>query len=372
MIAPLQTKPPRREIELDFIRGIAILMVMEYHCFDDSLLAPVFHLLGLTSFGWIGVDVFFVLSGFLVGGLLVKEWRLSERVDSKRFLIRRGFKIWPQYYVYLILMLLSGHRALHELWGNLLNIQNYTDGIAHTWSLAVEEHAYLIIVFCLVIAARMRVRMRNLFFFFVMFAAAISLLRLYLSRLGLPIFSPTHTRVDGILEGVLLAMLYHYLPETFRRLQNQRWLWILSLGAVVIFLRLHLSGWVASSVQYDFANLMGVALLMLLYRHNEGKQRNFVYRFVAWVGVYSYGIYLWHVSVSSPVHAVGRHLPRAVDRVWEGVAPLVLGTVVGILFTKLVEFPALRVRDRLFPRQVDSAVGIPAEVEFEEQAQHPV
>ena len=109
---------------------------------------------------------------------------------------------------------------------------------------------------------------------------------------------------------------------------------------------------------------------MLLYRHQEGKKRSAAYRFVAWIGVYSYGIYLWHVSVSAPIRAVGAHLPHTVDRLWEGLAPLALGAVLGIVFTKLVEFPALKLRDRLFPRKVDSAVGTPAEVEYEEQPQH--
>src|ERR1700733_8613286 len=105
MCAELQRKPPKREIELDFIRGIAILMVIDFHGARTFLLAP-FAWMGFANFGWAGVDVFFVLSGFLVGGLLVKEWKLFGRINSKQFLIRRGFKIWPQYYFFLILMLL--------------------------------------------------------------------------------------------------------------------------------------------------------------------------------------------------------------------------------------------------------------------------
>jgi peptidoglycan/LPS O-acetylase OafA/YrhL len=90
-VIPSQRKPQRREIELDFIRGLAILMVLDFHMPKTILLAP-FLWLGFKNFGWAGVDVFFVLSGFLVGGLLVKEWQLKSRIDSKRFLIRRAFK----------------------------------------------------------------------------------------------------------------------------------------------------------------------------------------------------------------------------------------------------------------------------------------
>jgi len=105
-----------------------------------------------------------VLSGFLVGGLLVKEWKVKGNIDSKSFLIRRCFKIWPQYYFFLLLLIATRHRSIHQLWGNLLNIQNYVGGVAHTWSLAVGEHAYLLIVLVLAVAARRRTRMRTLFF----------------------------------------------------------------------------------------------------------------------------------------------------------------------------------------------------------------
>ena len=111
---------------------------------------------------------------------------------------------------------------------------------------------------------------------------------------------------------------------------------------------------------------MGVALLMLLYRHREGgRRRSPVYRLVAWLGLYSYGIYLWHVSVIEPLTRVAPHLPHWLGLVWLAIAPTLLGALLGIVFTKLVEFPALKLRDRLFPRRVDSAVGIPAEVEAE-------
>src|ERR1700712_3376898 len=103
------TTQKKREIELDFIRGIAILSVLDFHSQHGILFYP-FTRLGWQHFGWIGVDIFFVLSGFLVGGLLVKEWKLRGCIDSRQFLIRRIFKIWPQYYVYLLIILLTGHR----------------------------------------------------------------------------------------------------------------------------------------------------------------------------------------------------------------------------------------------------------------------
>jgi peptidoglycan/LPS O-acetylase OafA/YrhL len=79
--------------ELDFLRGIAILLVLLRHI----------HLFSFTkNMGWIGVDLFFVLSGFLVSGLLFKEYIKFGNIRPKLFLIRRGFKIYPIYFLFYI------------------------------------------------------------------------------------------------------------------------------------------------------------------------------------------------------------------------------------------------------------------------------
>lgn len=337
-------------------------MVLDFHSPKNVLFYP-FKLLGFEHFGWAGVDVFFVLSGFLVGGLLIKEWKLKKRINTKLFLIRRGFKIWPQYYLFIILMLISGHRSVSQLWGNLLNIQNYVGGVAHTWSLAVEEHAYLLLVFFLAIAALLKLRMKVFFVFLALLTLCVIGLRTFLASQGKDVFSYTHTRIDGILEGVLLATLYHYVPDTFRRLQSYWWLWLSILVAALVCFRINAHSPLAASLSYDFANAMGIAVLMLLYKHREGQRRTALYRLIAWIGLYSYGIYLWHVAVIDPAVKVTKHLPGWMTSVWIAIIPSLLGVLVGIFFTKIVEFPALALRDKLFPRPVDSAVGVPAEIE---------
>jgi peptidoglycan/LPS O-acetylase OafA/YrhL len=356
-------RPLRREIELDFVRGIAILLVVDYHDNRFGLLEYPLRQIGLPHPGWMGVDIFFVLSGFLVGGLLVKEWKVKGRIDSGGFLARRALKIWPQYYFYLAVMLAVGHRTVRQVWGNLLNIQNYFPGVPHTWSLAVEVHAYFLITLVLAVAAWRKVRMRNVFLFFAGTCVLLEALRLALVWRGVDPFYPTQTRVSGILYGVMLAMVYHYAPEVFRRMQGWWWLWGGILVATLVYSGFDIAGWWDRSVTLDLADLSGIAVLMLLYRHREGRQRSWVYRAVAWVGVYSYGIFLWHVSVDAPIAAVGRHFPGRFELAWRGIAPLVGGVLMGFVTTKLVEFPALRLRDRLFPRRVDSAVGTPAELE---------
>jgi len=112
------------------------------------------------------VDLFFVLSGFLIGGLLVSELHHHGHIDIGRFLIRRGLKIYPPHFVfigYLMLMpvakaILAGNNVWTtfttewgKYWPNLLFLHNYvgTNPAGHTWTLAVEEHFYLLLPFLL-------------------------------------------------------------------------------------------------------------------------------------------------------------------------------------------------------------------------------
>lgn len=364
----LRSKPLHREIELDFIRGIAILMVMDFHT-SGSPFKPLFLWLGYQDhIGVLGVDIFFVLSGFLVGGLLMKEWKVRRGVDGKRFLIRRGFKIWPQYYFYLAVMLFSGHRSLSFLWGNLLNIQNYVGGVAHTWSLAIEEHCYLLLTLCMVIAARRKVSVRGLFWFLFAVCALEIPFRYWLVTHGHLVFLPTHARLDSIGDGVLLAMLYHFAPERFDRLRSFTWFWLFCLIAGLYVYRGQFHSQFILAQTHDAATLIAISTLMLLYRPlPAGRTHNWLYRAVAWIGVYSYGIYLWHPSVIEPTEAF--FASHQIMPFW--MSTIIVRTAeigIGVLTTLLCEIPALRLRDRLFPRRVDTPVGPPALEEAPEPA----
>src|SRR5262249_41464929 len=144
----------KRLPQLDILRGIAILMVLGSHPVakldEAGWFRPLAHLWGYT--GWTGVNLFFVLSGFLVGGLLFAEWRATGRLNPGRFVIRRMFKIWPSYYFFLGILVAITMRAGWDhriLLPFFLHMQNYWGDIGaiapHTWSLAVEEHFYILL-----------------------------------------------------------------------------------------------------------------------------------------------------------------------------------------------------------------------------------
>jgi peptidoglycan/LPS O-acetylase OafA/YrhL len=141
----------KRNFSLDALRGVAILLVLARHM-------PVEPTAGVSraafELGWTGVDLFFVLSGYLISTLLYKELDRAGALDLKRFWLRRGLKIWPSYFVCFglttvitaALSLSAGDAAvarktLLTALPNVVFVQNYVGyQWPHTWSLAIEEH----------------------------------------------------------------------------------------------------------------------------------------------------------------------------------------------------------------------------------------
>src|SRR5690349_15272952 len=99
-----------RRLDLDVVRGIAILLAMGWHFNHGDSGNAVLDVLQWPggTFGWAGVDLFFVLSGFLVGRLVLREHQRTGGFDGRRFSLRRGLKLWPVLYVFLVLYAFIG------------------------------------------------------------------------------------------------------------------------------------------------------------------------------------------------------------------------------------------------------------------------
>src|SRR5437762_3573688 len=150
----MQTRLP----QLDAIRGVAILMVI-FH--NQTPKYPSLHLQHIFANGWMGVDLFFVLSGFLITGILI-DTKQSEGY-FRNFYARRCLRIWPLYYALIVFMFVvvpvlrpsEAHTVFEKSspwWGYPLFLQNFlikiptnaTGPLAVTWSLAIEEQFYLV------------------------------------------------------------------------------------------------------------------------------------------------------------------------------------------------------------------------------------
>ena len=143
------TATPRR-LDLDVVRGLAIVLALGWHFSPSPSGNVVVDALQWPGhrFGWAGVDLFFVLSGFLMGQLVLRERARTGRFDGRRFTARRALRLWPVLYVFLAVQaVLGADPAGSYLWQNALHVQNYAGtSLTHLWSLAVEEHFYLLLL----------------------------------------------------------------------------------------------------------------------------------------------------------------------------------------------------------------------------------
>nr|WP_315248998.1 acyltransferase [uncultured Duganella sp.] len=245
---------------IDLLRALAIVAVMLYHISSHGIAMPAW-----VEHGWMGVDLFFVLSGYLIGWQLLRAYAQGEVPQWRRFMLSRALRILPAYYAVLALYLLLPSPeggALQPLWKYLtftLNLApDWRQGAAysHAWSLCVEEHFYLLFPLAAWLLARRMTTARA-----IALAAGLigggMLLRGWLwhtqvaphlandagaamlNFIGL-IYNPTYARLDGLLMGVCLAACRAFRPAWWHALLRQG-RWLLAAGAIVLAACTHIA-----------------------------------------------------------------------------------------------------------------------------------
>jgi peptidoglycan/LPS O-acetylase OafA/YrhL len=321
-----------RNQSLDVLRGVAILLVLGRHNGYFNLWHRA---------GWIGVDLFFVLSGFLISGLLFSEWKAAGAIDFPRFFIRRGFKIYPAYYFFLLLLTPFTFHSLRL--ADLTFMQSYLPYFwGHGWSLSIEEHFYILLPLALIISAKLS---RETRFGWIPYSAPIIILACLAIRWegGYAVTAHTHARIDALFAGVTISWFaqFHDGLLNMPRLKH----FALAAGLVLLIPAFKLdleTHWMSSYGM--LCNLLGFSCILVwaLNSPTLGKLKP-----IAFIGFYSYSIYLWHWPVAT---------------FFKNIEPSLLGFLlycslscaVGIGMAKTVEVPMLKVRDRYFPSRTTS------------------
>jgi peptidoglycan/LPS O-acetylase OafA/YrhL len=343
---------PRR-LELDFVRGVAILMVMADHFREPHtgirILDGFTYLAGL--FGGQGVDLFFVLSGFLVGGLLLQEYRDTQKIQPGRFLVRRMFKIWPAYYCLILFHVATHHHPFRSFfWQNFFHLQNYLgSSIKQTWTLSIEEHFYLLLAFLLAFVASRKWPAPRI----LKLCAAVSLLAFIARSITAALGNYegalrwTQNRIDSLLFGVILALLYYLMPDIYLKVTARAYallaviaigvLWVLLVGNPVLLLGPGLV------LIYAAAG----AFLLLVNEHSGRLTEWWIYRAVSWLGVYSYALYLWHSAMLGTGEKIIARYPA--KTAWGlALAAQFFGAVaIAFVATHLIEWPFLKWRESI-------------------------
>jgi peptidoglycan/LPS O-acetylase OafA/YrhL len=301
--------------------------------------------------GWSGVDLFFVLSGFLISGLLFGEYQSRGAIDVKRFWIRRAFKIYPAFYammLYVIVGCLAWGTLTRHVLSDLFFLQDYIKPIAeHGWSLGVEEKFYFALPIALLVMLCGKNRpdpFRFVPYLFVALFAGCLALRMH-SSIHLASWSgrstAAHLRIDSLFAGVTLGYFQYFRKEEFRRAGRlPLWLPAIALLAPLAF-------WEVETPWMDTIGLSMLSIgfgLIVLWAVNHTMPQWKLLKGMAWVGRYSYSIYLWHLVPKGYLgyYESGQRLT---------VLPLYMVASIGLgyLAAYLIETPFLQLRDKLYP-----------------------
>jgi peptidoglycan/LPS O-acetylase OafA/YrhL len=299
---------------LDGLRGIAILLVMVFHLRQHVLVG-----------GFLGVDVFFVLSGFLITSLLVEEWDRTGAVSLKQFYLRRILRLFPALAALLafwtlwavtlpswadksripwalgvVVFYVSNWLQAYE--SSLIDFRNFTRPLLHTWSLAIEEQFYLIWPVLLLFLLRRRLSVRALVASVLAGAAASAGLCAALWYAWDPrwqrVYYRSDTRADVLLIGCALGLLYtrDALPRSRGALMLLK---ATAALALVPMVALVLWADLTNAVLYQgglafFGLGVAAGMAVLLQEPPRWAVAILESRALVWIGQRSYGLYLWH------------------------------------------------------------------------------
>ena len=332
-----------RSVPLDGIRGIAILLAVMYHVWQDvpALTQLDRAIEAATSFFWTGVDLFFVLSGFFITRIL---YNTRESPDYFRsFYARRMLRTWPLYYFALALVLgipaLFSHSLVESSpWWFVFHGSNYLTAfysyprrvVVHFWSLAIEEQFYL--VWPLIRFLKSRERMMTLCAALIVFAIALRAVLIYFlhadSRL---IYALTFTRLDSLAAGGLLG-LWLVVPGDPAR----RRLFLASLAAIciaVLTMGLTFEGgaikyWSAFSQTLNYTAVAGVCACLIGWSRTSQPDawlnRGLCWRPLPFLGKYSYSIYMFHIWFDAVGRGTKMHpATNPAWRLWGSTLPMI-------------------------------------------------
>ncbi|QDT41266.1 O-acetyltransferase OatA [Gimesia alba] len=358
---------------LDGIRGIAILMVLGFH---GGLIIRASTPVGsyyrqMASFGWSGVDLFFVLSGFLITGILL------DTRDSKHyyrsFYFRRVLRIFPLYYGVILVLFLSNPEFPNQIW-YWLYLQNWRPAFGGStppmmlqpfWSLAIEEQFYLFWPFAIYFLNR-----RSLSLFcgcMILMAIVLRCIAKYQGVDPMTIYTLTVFRLDTLSAGALIAI---WLRNTDQRKWLERFktpcllITGLALIAVVIFDGgFRIEGLASQTIGYTlFAMLCAflIAFVMLDSPSIRPLKRILEFSLLRYFGNRSYAIYIFQMLVLIPLNQIYLQLWKQNDvNGWRAVYTFCVGVVIililAIISWHCYEKQFLKLK-RFFPRQAGTAV----------------
>ncbi|PGW74258.1 acyltransferase [Bacillus cereus] len=364
----------KRIFGLDLVRSIAILLVLCAHGLDfflapvleESFIGRIINRSLSFPLGFFGVELFFILSGFLIGGLIIKElvedghWR-----NLLNFYFRRWIRTLPLYYLVVLLLVLFPVGAGFT-WENLFFIQNFNSGTLAfnpvSWSLSVEEWFYFTIPLIMLLTFRFIKGNKRTYFMGV--SLSIIILSL-IARILLVVFTdPSFDfgvrkqilfRLDSIMFGVILAGIKFYYKNLYRKIvDNRKKVFIISMVALVlceIWFVLHRDRITLDQSLFSrtfFFDIVSIscALFVISLETIKCPRIIVVGKVITTISILSYGVYLLHFGIYTLMKKL-----VTVNSIFIGITSFVVSTVVVFILSTIIykfyELPIMNLRNKL-------------------------
>ncbi|PJZ31062.1 acyltransferase family protein [Leptospira kmetyi] len=372
---------------LNGLRAFAIVLVILNHY---ALAWKELGTFQSDSFFWSGVDLSFVLSGFLISKGLLSDWNRNGSINFKQFYLKRTLRILPAYFFFITFSLVVSKFALKiaqqkglvlesyilsfglsNAWGDFVFLGNYFPGMnIHTWSLSIEEQFYLVFpLFCsLFLFKRIREQHRQFLLWGLVLIPTIARIVVYTTT-TYPlspeyfdeIYFPTHTRFDSLLMGVIAMDLFTNHKNLMDRLrQEDRFYYPLLFLFLLFLFTAHwvhqgTSGFFTQTFKYNLLNIGFAGILLLaVVRLENWLGRFFSMRIFVPVARLSFTIYLWHlVLIGVALSILGIKSEPSSDLTFFVQFTAVLGLIVilSVPLYMLIEYPFQYLRTRMLPRK---------------------
>ena len=361
----------KRLLGLDHLRALAIILVFVFHY--GRLFQHPEWTNTISQFGWTGVDLFFVLSGYLISSQLFSSIAEQQAISFRSFFIKRFFRIIPAYLfvvaIYFLFPFCREKEGLAPLWKYLTFTQNLgldlrTQGtFSHAWSLCIEEQFYLFLPLTLATLVYFKVFKKSYFLIVLLFILGI-LIRAYLwHKAVLPfnvqndswtywykwIYYPTFCRLDSLIAGVSIAAIFQFYPRLkMKLLQYGNPLILLSIAVLTVayLICIDQETILASIVGFPIVSI-GYGLLVLAALCSTSILYTFNSRITATIASLSYSIYLIHKITIHLTQEYFTSLSIEKDSNMMFLICIITTLISAFIMNKIIEKPFLLLRDQL-------------------------
>ncbi len=292
-----------RILGLDILRTIAILSIVFFHYEGNIFSSTIYPTIKNNL--WFGVDLFFVLSGYLISTHWFNKLKANQH-SYREFWLKRFFRILPNYYLVLVILITIQllKKQSFPFWQYFIFIQNFSDikFFVPSWSLCVEEHFYLIFPFLSYVVVK-KIPNKALFFFMMMpFISTIVRFFLF-QNFGIPsnqlelekiYYYPTYARLDGLFLGVLIGYIENFQLSLNQVLRENKKI-ILLFGTVLFSLAniVNTNRFQMNAQVFGYL-MLGLSFSCFLIVLRDFDQKIFFRKFFELTAKYSYFMYLTH------------------------------------------------------------------------------